>query len=189
MLRNAVIGLLALAIVLIHGGDASAADRCTSPPPSLGKWQLATSPVSVPDQPWWDEAGNERRLADNRGKALVINFWATWCAPCVKEMPALDRLRAALAPDGIEVLALSADREGVPVVRKFYDVNGLTHLAVALDRMGRIARPLGVQGLPTTVVFDRAGREVGRVVGVAEWDDPATIAFLRRCLAQTGGAT
>ena len=115
----------------------------------------------------------------------MLNFWATWCAPCVKEMPALDRLAATGAERNLQVLALSADREGAPVVRRFYDVNAIKHLAVAVDKLSRVSRAVDVGGLPTTVLYDVQGREVGRVVGVAEWDAPDTVAFLGRCLANS----
>lgn len=180
-------GVLSAALLLIGVGEASAARPCEAPPPALGRWQAAGA-ASLPDQPWFDADGSERRLTEATGKGLIVNFWATWCAPCVKEMPALDRLSAAVAGDGIVVLPLSADREGAPVVEKFYEVNKLTNLPVAIDRMGRIARALGVVGLPTTVLFDDGGREVGRIVGVAEWDEAAAIAFLRRCLRSGGDA-
>ena len=98
-------------------------------------------------------------------------------------MPSLDRLAREVKDDRLIVLALSADREGAPVVRKFYDKNDIEHLPVAIDRISRVARALKVGGLPTTVMFDADGREVGRVVGTAEWDAPATLAFLRGCLA------
>ncbi len=189
MTRSIVISLALGVIVLITATDASAAAACTSPPASLGRWQPAMAGAAAPDQPWFDEHGGERRLADTNGKATIVNFWATWCAPCVKEMPALDRLAAAVAGDGIIVLPLSADREGVPVVRKFYAANRLQHLPVAIDRMGRVARALSVGGLPTTILVDATGREVGRVVGVAEWDAADAIAFLRRCLKPAGGAS
>jgi thiol-disulfide isomerase/thioredoxin len=130
-----------------------------------------------------DDAGNEKSLADLRGRGLIVNFWATWCAPCVKEMPALDRLARVADERGLQVLALSADREGASVVREFYRKNDIRHLSVAIDKLSRVARAVGIDGLPTTVLYDSEGREAGRVIGVAEWDTPAALDFLSRCLA------
>jgi thiol-disulfide isomerase/thioredoxin len=177
-------GLALALIVAISSGKASAAARsCGKPPETIARFEATKEPRPAPDVIFTDESDNERALADYRGSGLIVNFWATWCAPCVKEMPSLDRLARDMKGDGLIVLALSADREGAPVVRKFYDKNDIEHLPVTIDRISRVARALEVGGLPTTVMFNADGREVGRVVGTAEWDAPATIAFLRGCLA------
>ncbi|MBI2584574.1 MAG: TlpA family protein disulfide reductase, partial [Rhodospirillales bacterium] len=119
-----------------------------------------------------------------RGEGVVLNLWATWCAPCVREMPQLDRLKGLLAGDGIRVLALSEDGGGAPLVKKFYDVNGIKNLEVLIDVGGNVLRDLRIRGLPTTVLIDAEGREVGRALGAAEWESDAVVAFLRRCLAK-----
>jgi thiol-disulfide isomerase/thioredoxin len=182
--RGAVAGAAVAAIVAISPLHASpSASACSQPPPTLEKFVADPKGAGLPQAAFLDEAEKERSLADFRGSGLVVNFWATWCAPCVKEMPALDSLAKQLKNAGVIVLALSADREGAPVVRKFYDKNGITNLAVAIDRMSRLGRALEVSGLPTTVLFDAEGHMVGRVVGAAEWDAPATVSFLRGCLA------
>jgi thiol-disulfide isomerase/thioredoxin len=185
-MRSALLGLVT-AILLNGAAFASAAPvACSSPPPVLGKYKPTADAREIPEVTFVDADGNEKSLADFRGQGLVLNFWATWCAPCVKEMPALDRLAAAVHDRGLRVLALSADREGAPVVRAFYEVNRVGHLPVAVDRLSRAARAIGVDGLPTTVLYDAEGREIGRVVGVAEWDSPAAIDFLAGCLAARG---
>ncbi len=126
-----------------------------------------------------DAEGREQRFEAFRGKGLVVNFWATWCPPCVAEMPALDRAHAALARDGIEVLPLSSDRGGRNQVEPFYARTGLRHLAMWFDARGAAGRTLGVRGLPTTLILDRSGREVGRLEGEAEWDRPEILAAIR----------
>ncbi len=115
-----------------------------------------------------------------RGKALVVNFWATWCPPCVAEMPALDRLHAQVARDGIEVLALSNDRGGRAQVEPFYQRTNLRHMAIWLDPRGATGRALQVRVLPTTILIDRRGLEVARLMGEAEWDQPEVVAAIRR---------
>ncbi len=176
-----------LSIVPPIAAGASAAEpapspACAAPPPALGKYQPGKPGAALPAAPFVAADGSERPLEALRGKPLLVNFWATWCAPCVKEMPALDRL-AAQPPAGLQVLTLSADREGAAVVRQFYEANGIRNLPVALDKTGRVARAAGVSGLPTTILYDAQGREAGRVVGVAEWDAAEALAFLAACLA------
>jgi thiol-disulfide isomerase/thioredoxin len=133
-----------------------------------------------------DAEGRETRFEAFRGRGLIVNFWATWCPPCVAEMPALDRAHAALARDGIEVLALSSDRGGRAQVEPFYARTGLRHLGIWLDGRGAVGRALGIRGLPTTLVLDRRGQEVARLEGEAEWDRPEMLAAIRRLVR--GGA-
>lgn len=127
-----------------------------------------------------DAEGRETRFDAFRGRGMVVNFWATWCPPCVAEMPALDRAHAALARDGIEVLALSSDRGGRAQVEPFYARTGLRHLAMWFDARGATGRALGIRGLPTTLILDRRGLEVARAEGEAEWDHPEMLAAIRR---------
>ena len=138
--------------------------------------------AALPEVAFVDGDGTRRGLADFRGKGVVLNFWATWCVPCVAEMPSLDRLQARLANRGVVVLALSSDRGGAPVVRGFFARHGIEHLSVALDEGLQAARALGVQGLPTTVLIDAEGRERGRLVGAAEWDSAEAVALTEDCL-------
>jgi thiol-disulfide isomerase/thioredoxin len=181
MLARVLRSLAAAPLLMIALVSATTAEaNCANPPTELGRFE-AGSGAEAPSTPFL-VGGGERTLADYRGKALVVNLWATWCAPCVKEMPALNRLSETVEADGIAVLPLSADREGAPVVEKFYAVNGIGHLPVMIDRMGKVARALAAPGLPTTVLYDREAKEVGRVIGPAEWDAPEAIAFLRACL-------
>lgn len=99
-------------------------------------------------------------------------------------MPTLDRLQAALGGADFQVVALSIDRQGLPAVRKFYTEIGIRHLDMHVDGSGKAARDLGAVGLPTTLLIDRAGGEIGRLVGPAEWDAPEMIAFIRRRIDQ-----
>jgi thiol-disulfide isomerase/thioredoxin len=131
--------------------------------------------------------GRETRFEAFRGRALVVNFWATWCPPCVAEMPSLDRLHAQVSRDGIEVLALSSDRGGRAQVEPFYQRTAIRNLGIWLDPRGAAGRALGLRGLPTTLLLDRRGLEVARLEGEAEWDHPQMVAAIRR-LTRTPGA-
>ncbi len=121
-------------------------------------------------------------ISDFKGQGVVLNFWATWCVPCVKEMPALVRLKALLGKDNITVLALSQDRGGAKKVIPFFKKLGIEGLDVLIDKGGKVARKSGVSGLPATILVDAKGFERGRVVGIAQWDSPDVVDFVRRCI-------
>jgi thiol-disulfide isomerase/thioredoxin len=145
---------------------------------------LVDPPKALPDVRFMDGDGRNRALSDFRGKVVLLNVWATWCVPCRKEMPTFDRLQGALGGADFQVIALSIDRKGLDVVRKFYGEIGIKNLVMHIDSSGKAARELGAVGLPTTLLIDRAGREIGRLVGPAEWDTPEMIAFIRRRIDQ-----
>jgi len=113
-----------------------------------------------------------------------LNLWATWCPPCRKEMPALDRLQARLGDPGFEVVALSIDRKGVSAVQPFYRELGLKALRIYVDQSGEAADKLDAPGLPTTLLINRDRRELGRVFGRAEWDSPPAECMIRKYLAR-----
>jgi len=134
-----------------------------------------------------DADGQSRSLTDFRGKVVLLNIWATWCVPCRKEMPTLDRLQAKLGGAGFEVVALSIDRR-MDAVRKFFAEVGIQKLAIYLDSSAKATRELGAVGLPTTLLLDREGREVGRLIGPAEWDSLAMVEFIG-CVISENDAT
>src|SRR6266496_1338820 len=117
-----------------------------------------------------DEQGQDLTLAVFRGRVVLLNVWATWCVPCRKAMPALDRLQAKLGGDDFVVIPLSIDRKGVEAVKGFYREGGVEKLAIYVDPSGKGSRGLAVPGVPTTLLIDREGREVARKMGAAEWD-------------------
>lgn len=130
--------------------------------------------------------GRKLTLGDFRGKVVLLNVWATWCVPCREEMPTLDALQGQLGGEDFIVVPLSIDEGGLPPVRKFYDEIGIAHLGIYLAESIRAQFALGVFGLPTTILIDREGREIGRLVGPAEWDSPEMIALLRPLIAKEG---
>ncbi|MDA1098568.1 MAG: TlpA disulfide reductase family protein [Proteobacteria bacterium] len=145
---------------------------------------LLEEPRALPELRFVDGEDRALTLADFRGRLVLLNIWATWCGPCRREMPTLDRLQAMLGGPDFEVVALSIDRQGAPVVKAFYRELGLKSLSVYADKSSRVMRQLGVVGIPTTLLVDRKGRELGRLVGPAEWDSPELIAFLREHLTK-----
>jgi len=126
-----------------------------------------------------DGQEQEVALADYAGQVLLVNFWATWCAPCVEEMPALDALEAELGGEDFQVLVVSNDRKGLEMVEPFYQEQGLDNLGIWLDPRGHLMRAFETRGLPTTFVIDREGQVVARAEGAAPWDSKEAIALLR----------
>ncbi len=129
-----------------------------------------------------DEAGRELSLASFRGRVVLLNVWATWCPPCREEMATLDRLQAALGGATFEVVTVSMDSGGLPVVQAFFRQVGVKHLHPYLDAFHEVG-DLGAVGIPLTLLIDREGREAARKVGPATWDDPKVVQTIRGYLA------
>ncbi|MBI3453316.1 MAG: TlpA family protein disulfide reductase [Rhodospirillales bacterium] len=160
----------------------AASGRGHAPPVLRGQYQefrVHPAPVEAPEIGFSDSAAAKLGLADFRGRVILVNFWATWCAPCVEEMPALDRLQARLGGPDFEVVAISIDRQGLPLIVPFLDRLGIKALKHYLDPSGASPRTLKVRGLPTTILIGRDGREIGRLEGAATWDSAAAEAFIR----------
>jgi len=169
--------------------DAASGGACTHEKgvaAGLTNYLPSDGPKQAPQTTFRDDDDNVLSLADLKGQGLVVNFWATWCAPCVAEMPALDRLDAEMADQGIRVIAINEDRNPDAVAPGFYEETGLTSLGLYADEGMQLAREASVSGLPTTLLINRNGDEVGAVVGPAEWDAPEIEAFLKSCLLAGG---
>ena len=152
--------------------------------PALGEFLPATARGEPIDLGFQDATGAARELAELRGRIVLINLWATWCAPCVTEMPALDRLQAKLGGPDFEIIAIALDRQGERLVRPFFEKLGLARLALYLDPGNSASRKLNARGLPISVLVDRSGREIGRVLGPAQWDAGAFETIVRAALAR-----
>lgn len=183
--RRVVIGgtVGAIAIAGLGASLVWLAESNGASPPSfkgnIGAFVVHPSPKVPPALAFSEFDGTPRTLADFRGRVLLVNFWATWCAPCIEEMPALDRLQAIVDGNDFAVLALSTDRQGRSQVEPFVGKLGLSKLSIYLDPKGDAMRALGLRGLPTTMLFDREGREIGRLEGAAAWDSPDAQSLIR----------
>lgn len=179
-----------IVIVLFQAATMSLAPRgaaADGPPPVSGWMELFTfidPPAPAPQTAFLTGDGREITLADFQGHVLLVNFWATWCAPCVRELPTLDRLQADLGAEGLLVVALNQDRRGASVARPFLKKLGLTQLPLFLDSRMKLGRALGVRALPWSLIVDRAGNVVGMLPGYAEWDSPEGVALIRHYLRQ-----
>jgi thiol-disulfide isomerase/thioredoxin len=149
----------------------------------LAKLVRAESPKPLADFAFADGDGAERKLSDFRGKVVLVNLWATWCAPCKIEMPGLDRLQAQLGGDDFTVLPISLDLGGPDKPKRYLEANNLANLGFYQSASTKLIQQFGAPGLPFTMLVDREGREIARLAGPAEWDSPEAIAIIREAMA------
>ena len=147
---------------------------------------LFSDPVEVSDIVFTDPEGGEFRLQDFGGKHVVVNFWATWCAPCRKEMPMLSELQDEFGGETFEVITIATGRNSIPGIRKFLDEVGVDNLPLYLDPKSKLGREMGVLGLPITVILDPEGREIARMRGDAEWNSESAKAVVRALIGDEG---
>ena len=163
---SARFGTLALAL-LFALSVASAAEQ--EKPPKIGEFIPASPPQPAPELSFTDLDGKAASLADFKGKLLVLNLWATWCHPCLEEMPSLEQLQVNI-PDKLVVAAVSEDRGGKKIVEPFLDKLGLKKVKIYLDPKSDVGHAFEVRGLPTSIVIDTDGKVVGKIEGPADWD-------------------
>lgn len=181
------IGLTALAPSILHTRPVQAA---ADYPPTNGEMQefvLLKERAPAPVTPFFDGDGVEHHFTDFTGKVLLVNFWATWCAPCIKEMPSLARLNDVLAGPNFRLLTISQDRGGKAVAEPFLrDRLGLSDLELFYDPKLKLGWELGLRGLPSTYLIDQQGHLVGGLAGAAEWDSPEAIEMIKFVMLQGG---
>ena len=181
------------ALILVAGtaiwwyfGVKSSENRVQAP---LVGWMQNFTPAAkaepAPKLAFLGQDGTEKKFSDFSGKVVFLNFWATWCGPCIREMPSLLRLQNARAGKDFTIIALSQDLRGWPVVTPFLEKQALTALPVFVDRKTAVGRALRVKGLPTSILFDRLGRELGRLAGHAEWDSAEALALIDHYVNET----
>ena len=147
---------------------------------SLRRLVVHSAPKPVSEVPFElaDGAGTAT-LGDYKGKVVLLNFWATWCAPCRKEMPQIAELQEEFGGEDFEVLTIATGRNSPGGIRKFFDENGITNLPRHQDNKQALARQMAVIGLPITVLMDRDGNEVARLLGDAEWNSDSAKAIVQ----------
>jgi thiol-disulfide isomerase/thioredoxin len=133
----------------------------------------------APNTQFADENGQLTNLAEFRGKITIVNLWATWCGPCIKEMPSLARLATLLPADQFNVIAISQDKGGAAVTKPFLDRHRIHGLPIFFDPMGRMFRDFGGRGMPTTFIIRQDGVVISRLEGFTDWDAQNVVAYLR----------
>ncbi|MFN0191111.1 MAG: TlpA family protein disulfide reductase [Aestuariivirga sp.] len=138
----------------------------------------------VADLQFADGAGKPVKLSDWKGKVVLVNLWATWCAPCRKEMPAFAELQKQLGGPDFEVVAISVDRKGAEASAAFLKETGADNLKLYVEPTAKVLNDLQALGLPATVLVDRSGREIGRLLGPAEWASPEAVELIKAAVAE-----
>lgn len=172
--------LICLVLYAGAGLCANAGDLAGLDTGAMKKLSLARA--ALPDAVFTTEEGREARLSDFRGQPMLVNFWATWCAPCRQEMPSLDALQAAFAKTPFKVMTIATGRSPAAAIDRFFAETGVSHLPRHRDPDMRLARAMGVLGLPVSVLIDAEGQEVGRLIGDADWSSPEAHALVTRLL-------
>ncbi len=162
---------------------ASSPSTRTSANYPTGRLDRSHAGTPAPDVAFEDPDGRPARIADFRGRPILVNLWATWCGPCVVEMPSLDAL-ADREHESLQVLALSQDLDGRDKVSDFFATHRFRRLAPYLDPNLGVMTSLRIDTLPTTILYDARGREVWRMTGMANWEDERAARLLREADAR-----
>ncbi|MGE4612476.1 MAG: TlpA disulfide reductase family protein [Paracoccaceae bacterium] len=145
----------------------------------MRKMKILTEASDMITVEFQDADSNKMTFADTNGQFRLVNFWATWCAPCREEMPALDALQVEMGGEDFQVMTIATGRNRLSGIHKFYAEAEVTNLPILLDPKGKLAKRMGVVGLPVTILLDREGREIARLTGGADWASENAIAVIR----------
>ncbi len=186
-------GFLFIALsTFVFSVGISAAVSAESGPPIEGQvqnYEAFPEPIETSDVTVLTKDGGKTTLEQFKGKFVVLNFWATWCGPCIRELPSLERLDAALPDDKAQVVLVSQDRGGFKQTERFLNKLNVNFPDNFVDERLKFSRSIGVVSLPTTILIAPSGKEVGRLVGTAEWDSPEALALVNWYLDQDAKAS
>ncbi|MFD0986019.1 TlpA disulfide reductase family protein [Methyloligella solikamskensis] len=171
----------------------AASSKGSGPLAGLNKGDMAAfvikkEPEPLPPMPMEGADGKEVAMADFKGKVVLLNIWATWCHPCREEMPALDKLQKELGGEDFEVVAMNIDRGSPDKAKDFLKEVKAENLAFYRDPSSKLFTKLKAVGMPTTLLVNRDGEEMGRLVGPAEWDSPEAVRLIKAAIAANGDA-
>ncbi len=185
-----ILSALVLYTCMIFGANAALADMnqlAALREGDMKKLSFHSEPKPVSKSTYTMEDGSTGSLADYRGKIAVVNFWATWCAPCRKEMPMLSELQSELGGEDFDVVTIATGRNPPPAMKSFFDEIGVSNLPLHRDPKMQISREMGILGLPITIILNRDGQEIARMQGDAHWNSDSAKAIIK-ALIDNGAA-
>jgi thiol-disulfide isomerase/thioredoxin len=179
-----IIGIAVLYTALAVVANAGAAEVADLREGDMRKLNFHSEPVAAGVEPFEGGEGGEMTLADYAGKHVVLNFWATWCAPCRHEMPTLSALQTAMGGEDFAVVTIATGRNDPVGMQQFFAEIGVDNLPLHRDPQQRLAREMGVLGLPITVILDPEGMEIARLQGDADWSSESAMAIVAALIAE-----
>ncbi|MFQ1699472.1 TlpA disulfide reductase family protein [Loktanella agnita] len=184
-MRKLMFALLYTALALVaNPGVAEVTDIAALREGDMRKLILHDTPEPGSDVSFTAADGTEATLADYQGKYVLVNFWATWCAPCRKEMPMLGDMQTQLGGADFEVVTIATGRNPRPAMERFFEEIAVDNLPLHTDPRQALARSLGVLGLPVTLILNPEGQEVARLQGDADWSSDSAYAIIAALLAE-----
>jgi thiol-disulfide isomerase/thioredoxin len=181
--RLVLIAVAAIAAVglpwLLYENRARDVNASASPPAILDKMQVTEGTPEAPAVTFYDAEGKALSLNDFRGRYVLVNLWATWCGPCINELPSLVRLQAELPQDRITVLPLDLERHDAGKVAEFLERTKIEGLPIYIDRDFSAMRGFAANELPLTILIDAEGKEIARAAGEQKWDHVDSVAYLK----------
>ena len=178
------IGVAVLYTAVMAVANVGAADVADLRDGDMRKLNFHSDPVAAGIESFESAEGAEMHLSDYAGKVVLVNFWATWCAPCREEMPTLSALQAAMGGEEFEVVTIATGRNDPVGMAQFFGEIGVDNLPLYRDPQQRLAREMGVLGLPITVILDREGMEIARLQGDADWSSDSAMAIVGALVAE-----
>ncbi len=184
-MRRVKSALLYTALCLLANSSlAEMADISVLREGDMRKLVVHGTPYAASEIAFISQDGGDITLADYHGQITVVNFWATWCAPCRAEMPQLSDLQTQLGSDDFSVVTIATGRNPRPAIKAFFAEIAVTNLPLHADPQQSLTRDMGVLGLPVTVILDREGMEIARLQGDANWNSESAVAILRALIKQ-----
>ena len=172
-----LVGVVAVFLVVVQSCSQPKTGLELFAKDSLKKLTALESPPAQPNMIFKDADGREMRLSDYKGKVILVNIWATWCAPCIAEMPMLDKLQAAKGSNKFEVVTISLDRTAAEA-EQWFAKNNITNLPLWHDSSYGVSAKLNLPGLPTSIFYNQGGREIARIPGEVDWTSAEALALV-----------